>query len=653
MKFDELFIKTIRTLSVDMVERAGSGHLGMPLGSAPMAYELFKNHIKINPEDTEWFDRDRFIFSSGHGTPLLYSLYHLFGYNIKIDDIKNYRQLGSITPGHPESYITDGVDATTGPLGQGFAMAVGFAIAEMHLAALYNKDDIDIINHKTYVICGDGDLMEGVALESASIAGRLGLNKLVVLYDSNDVVLDGNVIDSTNDDIKKKFESMGWNYLFVKDGENIEEVGKAINEADASEKPTIIEVKNIIGFGTLDAGTNNAHSDPLGEEGIKYLREQIKWEYLDEFYVPDEIKDFSKEYLSYSNKKYEEWLEEKKKYSEKYPEEYKRLFEYKELLNNLDFSKFHKFEKEVPIRVASEDVLNFIYDEVGMLIGGSADLSKSNKTKIRSCGYFSKENPSNSNIAYGVREFGMACITNGIALHGGLIPYASTFLVFSEYMKSAIRHSALQKINPIYIFTHDSLSIGPDGPTHQPIEQLASLRAIPDIDVIRPADANEVIYSWKYAVNNDKPTVLINARQELPIMYDSSYDKFIKGAYVVKENENYDATVISTGSEVSLSLEVADALTKEGINIRVINMPSWEIFESQDKEYKLSIIDNTKPVFSIEAASGFGWERYTKETENVICINEFGESGNGAILYSKRGFNVENISNKIKNILNK
>ena len=652
MNFDRQFINTLRTLSVDLVEKAGSGHLGMPLGSAPMAYELFKNHIDIYPKESEWFNRDRFIYSSGHGTPLLYSLYHLFGYDISMDDLKDYRQLDSITPGHPESYITDGVDATTGPLGQGFAMAVGFAIAEMNLAEKYNKKDLEIINHNTYVICGDGDLMEGVALEAASIAGKLELNKLIVLYDSNDVVLDGDVIDSTSDKIKEKFESMNWEHIFVKDGEDIKEVGKAIDKAKTSDKPVIIEVKNTIGFGTLDAGTNNAHADPLGEEGIRYLREQIKWEYTDVFYIPYEIAEFKDKYLKESEEKYKNWIDIKNKYKEKYPEDYEKLFDLDEKIEKLDFSEFGKFEETKPIRLASEDVLNFVHDKLNCMLGGSADLAKSNKVKLRNEGYFSKNEAKNGNIAFGVREFGMAAIVNGISLHGGLKSFGSTFLVFSEYMKSAIRHAALQRINPIFIFTHDTLSIGPDGPTHQPIEQIASLRALPNLDIIRPADPNEVIYAWEYALKNNKPTVLINARQELSIIKNTSYENLKKGAYIVKESEGYDATIIATGSEVSLALKVSQYMEDKNIKLRVVNMPSWELFEREDKEYKNSIIDNKKPVFSIEAASGFGWERYTKNTENIFCTNEFGESGNGNELYKRRGFSVENISNNIYEILN-
>lgn len=651
MNFDQTFISTLRILSADMVERAGSGHLGMPLGASPMVYELFKNHIKLNPKETEWFDRDRFIFSSGHGTPLLYSLYHLFGYDLNMEDLKDYRQLGSMTPGHPENYITKGVDATTGPLGQGFAMAVGFAIAEMNLGAKYNKDDLKIIDHCTYVVCGDGDLMEGVALETASIAGRIGLNKLIVLYDSNDVCLDGEVIDSTSDDIKKKFEAMNWNHIFVEDGENIEDVGRAIEEAKKSDKPSLIEVKNTIGFGTTVAGTNNAHADPLGNDGIAYLRKHVGWQYEGDFYVPKEIEAFKEEYLKEANDKYQAWLDKKAQYKEKYPEDYEKLFNYKEAIENLDFSGFDKYTGPKPIRVASEDVLNYVYDELGCLIGGSADLAKSNKVNIRKCGYLSKENPANPNIAFGVREFGMAAIINGIGLHGGLIPFAATFLVFSEYMKSAIRHAALQKINPIYIFTHDTLSIGPDGPTHQPIEQLAEFRSVPNIDMIRPADPNEVIYAWQYALNNDKPTVLINARQELPILAGTSYDKFKKGAYVIEESENYQATIIATGSEVLLALKVKEALAEKGFKLRIVNMPSWELFEREDKSYQDSVIDRNKPVISIEAGSGFGWERYTGKTENVICVNNFGESGNGDDLYKARGFNEKDIADKITEIL--
>lgn len=653
MNQDKLFINTLRTLSADQVENAGSGHLGMPLGSAPMAYELFKNHINLNPKDTKWINRDRFIYSSGHGTPLLYSLFHLFGYEMTIKDLKEFRELESITPGHPEYSITDGVDATTGPLGQGFAMAVGFAIAEAHLASVYNKDDLKIVDHYTYVICGDGDLMEGVAIEAASIAGTLELSKLIVLFDSNDVCLDGKVSDSTVDNIKAKFESINWEHIYVKNGEDIESIGKAIEQAKTSNKPSLIEVKNTIGYGTLQAGTNDAHSDPLGPDGIKYLRDQLEWKYDGEFFVPDEVYEVTNLYIKEGQIKQNKWNNLAEKYKEKYPQDYNRLINGDEILNNIDMDDFEKIKEPMAIRVASQEAINYFHKKMPYFIGGSADLAKSNKVSIKSSGYMTKNDYSASNIAFGVREFGMAAIMNGITLHGNIRAFGSTFLVFSEYMKSAIRHAALQGINPVFVYSHDSILVGPDGPTHQPIEQLPSLRAVPNLDVIRPADANETFYAWKYANKNDRPTVLILARQELPILECTSYENLEKGAYIVKDCEDYDATIIATGSEVSLSLSAVEILKDEGIKLRVVNMPSWELFEHQKEEYQNSIIDRSKPVVSIEASSGFGWERYTRYTKNVIGVNEFGQSGNGNALYDLRGFSIDSVASKIKEILNK
>lgn len=653
MDLDKLFINSIRKLSLDMVENAGTGHLGISLGAAPMAYELFKNHINIDPIKTEWFNRDRFVLSAGHGTPLLYSLMHLFGYDIGIEDLKEFRRLDSITPGHPEVQVTKGVDATTGPLGQGFAMAVGMAIAEAHLASKFNKDDIKIVDHYTYVICGDGDLMEGVAVEASSIAGTLGLSKLIVLHDSNKVCSDGFVHDSTIDNYKMKYEAMGWDYYIIEDGEDIESIGKAIQEAKSSNRPSLIEVKSIIGFGSSLQGTNSIHSDPVGEEEAEKIKLSLGWEYKDNFYVPDEIKKATKEYKQEANLKSSEWYKLLSRYKEQYAEEFKLLFKYKEIREAIDINNLNKFNKDTSTRVASGKALNYINEQIGNLVGGSADLASSNKVIFDNSSFMTKKDMSGNNIAFGIREFAMAAITNGVTLHGGVRGYCSTFLVFSDYMRSAIRHSAIMGINPIFVFTHDSIIVGPDGPTHQPIEQLASLRAMPGIDIIRPCDANETIYAWDYAIKNNKPTILILGRQNVPILQNTSIDNLNSGAYIIHDNENYLATVISTGSEVSLTLNVAKELEKIGIGIRVINMPSWEIFENQDKKYKSFIVDDSKPVFSVEAASGLGWERYTKETENVICINKFGESGNGLELYSQRGFNVEDISNRIKYILNK
>lgn len=641
----------MRSLSLDIVENAGTGHLGMPLGASPMAYELFKNHINIDPKSTDWFNRDRFILSAGHGTPLLYSLMTLFGYDMTIDDLKAFRKLDSITPGHPEVTITPGVDATTGPLGQGFAMAVGMAIAEAHLREKYNKDNLNIVDHYTYVICGDGDLMEGIASESASIAGALSLERLIILHDSNKVCSDGLVSDSTIDDYEVKFRAMGWNYLIVEDGEVTEEVGKAIEEAKKSDKPTLIEVKNTIGFGSTLAESNAIHSDPVGEEEAIHIKQSIEWEFEEEFYIPDEVKNVTEEYIKSSEEKRLAWEKVKQQYKEKYPQEYKELFEIEQLVSEIDYSEFERYTEALATRNASGDSLNYIYDRVPFLLGGSADLATSNKVIFKNSSYMNSTDKTGNNIAFGIREFAMGAITNGITLHGGATGFCATFLVFLDYMKSALRHAAIMKINPIYIYTHDSIIVGPDGPTHQPIEQLPSLRAIPNVDVIRPCDGNETFYAWQYAVKNDKPTVLVLCRQNIPIQEFTSAENLKKGAYVIYDCDDYDATVIATGSEVDLTIGVVDGLEDDGLKLRIVNMPSWELFEKQDKSYQDFVIDKSKPVISVEASSGFGWERYTGCTGNIICVNDFGESGNGNDLYDLRGFSVKAVSDKIREII--
>lgn len=653
MESDKLFVNTIRKLSLDIVENAGTGHLGISLGAAPIAYELFKNHLNVDPQNTEWFNRDRFVLSAGHGTPLLYSVMNLFGYDITIDDLKKFRKLGSITPGHPEVHVTNGVDATTGPLGQGFAMAVGMAIAEKHLGSKFNKEDIKIVDHYTYVLCGDGDLMEGVAMEASSIAGSLGLEKLIVLHDSNKVCSDGFVKDSTIDNYQEKFLSMGWDYYFVPDGEDTRSIGEAIELAKKSNKPSYIEISTIIGRGSSLQGTNAIHSDPVGKEEALKIKENIGWSYDQDFYIPDEIKIITEEYKAESKKKSEEWNDVLQNYKQKYPQEYKKLFEIEGLEKEISLEGMDKFTDDIATRAASGKALNFINERLENLVGGSADLATSNKVVFEKSSFMTHDDLTGNNISFGIREFSMAAIVNGLTLHGGVRGFCATFLVFSDYMRSAIRHASIMKINPIFIFTHDSIIVGPDGPTHQPIEQLQSLRAMPDIDVIRPCDGNETINAWEYAIKNVRPTVIVLGRQNVPTLNNTSYEKFIKGAYIIDDSADYQATIIATGSEVSLALGAKEELNKKGLKLRIVNMPSWELFEREDKAYQDSVVDRTKPVISIEASSGFGWERYTGKTENIICINEFGESGNGNDLYQARGFNAIDISDKIIEILSK
>lgn len=649
MNLDELMVSAIRSLSIDMVENANTGHLGMPLGSAPMTYALYKDHLNVNPRNPKWFNRDRLVYSAGHGTPLVYSMLHLFGYDVSIQDLKEFRSLGSKTPGHPECDVTPGVDASTGPLGMGVATAVGLAIAEAHLAEKYNKEDLKLIDHYTYVIAGDGCLMEGVANEAFSLAGSLKLSKLILLYDSNDVCSDGMVKDSTIDDVENKFISMGWNYIKVKDGNNLSEINYAIEKAKISNKPTIIESKNIIGFGSTKQGTNKIHSDSVGQIEAQHMKDSYEWSISEPFVLPEEIKEYREEYLKESQKKEDEWNVILNKYRELYPAEYSELFENRDKIQEFNIEEMGRFESPIATRGASGKALNFIFDKLGILMGGSADLGTSNKTNLVNSTFIKKDDYSGNNINFGVREFAMGAIVNGITLHGGLRGYCATFLVFLDYMKAAIRMAALMKINPIFVFTHDSIIVGPDGPTHQPVEQLLSLRATPDIDVIRPADPNETMYAWEYALKNDKPTVLVLGRQEVEVLHGTSFENLKKGAYVISDSSDYSGTIVATGSEVGLSLKAKDILEKEGIKVRVVNMPSWGLFDKMTKEYRENVLDRTKPVLSVEASSEIGWSKYS---DSHVYNNEYGDSGNGQKLYEERGFTPENVAEKFKILLN-
>nr|WP_276939786.1 transketolase [Helcococcus sueciensis] len=650
MNLDKLMVSAIRSLSIDMVENANTGHLGMPLGSAPMTYALYKNHLNVNPKNPQWFNRDRLVYSAGHGTPLVYSMLHLFGYDVTVDDLKKFRSLGSKTPGHPESDVTPGVDASTGPLGIGVATAVGLAIAEAHLAAKFNKDDLKLIDHYTYVIAGDGCLMEGVANESISLAGSLGLSKLIMLYDSNDVCSDGLVEDSTIDNVEQKFTSMGWNYIKVSDGNNILEINNAIEKAKESDKPTIIESKNIIGFGSTKQGTNKIHSDAVGEIEAKHMKDSYEWMIQEPFGIPDEVKEFRDEYIKLSEEKETKWNNLLEEYKNKYPQEYEHLFNIDKKISEFNIDDMGKFESPIATRGASGKALNYIFDELGILMGGSADLGVSNKTHLDNSSFIKKDDYSGNNINFGVREFAMGAIVNGLTLHGGLRGYCATFLVFLDYMKAAIRMAALMKINPIFIFTHDSVIVGPDGPTHQPIEQLISLRATPGIDVLRPADPNETIYAWEYALKNDKPTVLVLGRQDVDILEGTSIDNLKTGGYIISDSENYDGTIVATGSEVELAIKAKELLDSEGIKARVVNMPSWGIFDNMSQEYRNLVLDRSKPVLSVEASSEIGWSKYSDEH---VYNNKYGDSGNGQKLYEERGFTPENVANKFKELINR
>ncbi|HAP3853582.1 TPA: transketolase, partial [Enterococcus faecalis] len=621
-KTDQLGVNTIRTLSIEAVQKANSGHPGLPMGAAPMAYALWTKHLKVNPTTSRnWVDRDRFVLSAGHGSAMLYSLLHLSGYNVTIDDLKNFRQWDSKTPGHPEVHHTDGVEATTGPLGQGIAMAVGMAMAEAHLAATYNRDSFPIMDHYTYAICGDGDLMEGVSQEASSMAGHMKLGKLIVLYDSNDISLDGPTSKAFTENVGARYEAYGWQHILVKDGNDLDEIEAAIEAAKAeTDKPTLIEVKTVIGYGAPKEGTSSVHGAPIGEEGITAAKAVYGWEYPD-FTVPEEVAARFKETMIDEGQKAEEaWNEMFKNYEHAHPELAKQFKE--AFANQLP----EGWEQELPkyelgtsaaSRVTSKETIQAISKVVPSFWGGSADLSASNNTMVAAEKDFEPGQYEGRNIWFGVREFAMAAAMNGIQLHGGSHVYGGTFFVFTDYLRPAIRLAALQKVPVTYVLTHDSVAVGEDGPTHEPIEQLASVRCIPNVHVIRPADGNETVAAWKIAMTStETPTILVLSRQNLPVLegtLEHASDSVQKGAYVLspQKGEQPSGILIATGSEVNLAVEAQAKLAEEGIDVSVVSMPSFDLFEKQSAEYKESVLPKavTKRV-AIEAAASFGWERY-------------------------------------------
>lgn len=663
-KLDALSINTIRTLSIDAIEKANSGHPGMPMGAAPMAYKLWTEYMNHNPKNPDWFNRDRFVLSAGHGSMLLYSLLHLSGYGLSIDDLKSFRQWGSKTPGHPEFGHTAGVDATTGPLGQGIAMAVGMAMAERHLAESYNRDSYNVVDHYTYSICGDGDLMEGVSAEAASLAGHLQLGRLVVLYDSNDISLDGDLSQSFSESVANRFKSYGWQYIRVEDGNDLQEIAKAIEEAKTDEaRPTLIEVKTVIGYGSPNrSGKSAVHGAPLGADELKLTKEAYKWTFEADFHVPEEVySHFNESVVDAGAQKEEAWNELFKNYKEAHPE----LAEQLELAIKGELPA--DWDQEIPVyeegktlasRASSGEVLNAIAKRVPSFIGGSADLAGSNNTAIKGETDLLPGNYSGRNIWFGVREFAMGAALNGMTLHGGLKVYGGTFFVFSDYLRPAIRMAALMGLPVTYVFTHDSIAVGEDGPTHEPIEQLASLRAMPNLGVIRPADGNETAAAWKVAMEStNKPTALVLTRQGLPTIKDTSetaYEGVSKGAYIISasKKEVADALLLATGSEVNLAVEAQKALANEGIDVSVISMPSWDRFETQSKEYKQSVINPAvKKRLAIEVASPFGWDRYAGDEGEILAINHFGASAPGGKIMQEFGFTVENVVARVKEML--
>lgn len=630
-ELDQLSVDTIRNLTLDAVQKAHHGHLGMPLGAAPLGYTLWRYFLKVNPANTEWFDRDRFVLSAGHGSMLLYSLLHLAGFPLSIADIKQFRQLHSLTPGHPEYGKTAGVDASTGPLGQGFAMGVGMAIAEAHLADRFNKPNFPVINHYTYVISGDGDFEEGVCQEAASLAGNLGLNKLIVLWDANKVTSDADLTASNTENELQKFAAMGWNTLEVADGNNCREIYNALSAAKrCSDKPTLIKVNTIIGYGSTLQGTNAIHSDPVSEQEAEHMKEQFGFTDKEDFYVPEEVKQWFSAVKERGAKAEQNWLSLKQNYLKQFPQLGQQLEQI--MTNELALPDFTdiKITGELATRAASGKVLNDIYQQYPILVGGSGDLGTSNKTTINNKFFMSKHRYQGPNIYFGIREFSMAAIANGITLHGGLRGYTGTFLVFSDYMRSAIRQAAIMNTPTIFVFTHDSLYVGQDGPTHQPVEQLMSLRAMPNITVFRPADNNEVKTAWQLALKSTTtPTAIILNRQPVPQLAGSDSIKAEKGAYIISEaaNNNPTGIIIATGSEVSLAIAAQTILADLGVYVRVISMPSWELFSEQTPEYQTKILPvNIKNRMSIELGATMGWQQYVGLNGVRMGYDHFGES---------------------------
>lgn len=659
-KRDELAINTIRALSIDAIEKANSGHPGLPMGAAPMAYTLWTRHLNFNPNSNEYFNRDRFILSAGHGSALLYSLLHVSG-SLELEELKQFRQWVSKTPGHPEFRHTQGVEVTTGPLGQGFAMSVGMAMAENHLAGKFNKSDAEVVNHYTYVLASDGDLMEGISHEAASLAGHLQLDKLIVLYDSNDISLDGDLDKAFSEDIKKRFESYGWNHILVKDGNDLEEINSAIEKAKEQNGPTMIEVKTVIGYGSPNkSGTHGVHGAPLGDDERTLTLENYKLDPEKRFYVPDEVYDvFNETMLTRATENEEAWKALVEKYAESYPElaqEFKDAIAGK-LPENYE-AELPEFEvgSESATRADSGEVIQALSKSVPSFFGGSADLAGSNKSNVKDAPDYDRNTPEGKNIWFGVREFAMAAAVNGMAAHGGVNPYGATFFVFSDYLKPALRLSAIMGLNSTFIFTHDSIAVGEDGPTHEPIEQLAGLRAIPNMNVIRPADGNETRVAWEVALESEQtPTSLVLTRQNLPVLdvsKETVEEGVRKGAYVVYESEeNPEYLVLASGSEVSLAVEAAKTFADNGNSVRVVSMPNWHAFEQQPKSYQDEVIPPTiKKRLAIEMASSLGWHKYVGLEGEVLGIDRFGASAPGGLVVEKYGFTKENVLKLLNNL---
>ncbi|MBM2658963.1 transketolase [Staphylococcus pseudoxylosus] len=655
---DQLAVDTIRALSIDAVEQANSGHPGLPMGAAPMAYTLWTRHLNFNPQSKDFFDRDRFVLSAGHGSALLYSLLHVSG-SLELEELKEFRQWGSKTPGHPEFKHTDGVEVTTGPLGQGFAMSVGMAMAEKHLAGKFNKEDAKVVDHYTYVLASDGDLMEGISHEAASLAGHNQLDKLIVLYDSNDISLDGDLNKAFSEDVKGRFEAYGWKHILVEEGNDLDAIDKAIEEAKSQDVPTIIEIKTIIGYGAPNKqASHGVHGAPLGEDERKLALENYGLDPEKRFNVPEEVYEiFQQSMLKRANEKEEAWNKLVEEYSNKYPElaeEFKLAISGKLPENYRDELPHFEAGHSGASRADSGEVIQTLSKTVPSFFGGSADLAGSNKSNVKDATDFDKDTPEGKNIWFGVREFAMGAAVNGMAAHGGLHPYGATFFVFSDYLKPALRLSSIMGLNSTFIFTHDSIAVGEDGPTHEPIEQLAGLRAIPNMNVIRPADGNETRVAWEVALESENtPTSLVLTRQNLTTMdlpKETVEEGVRKGAYVVFESDKEpEFLLLATGSEVNLAIEAAKDLEAQGKGVRVVSMPNWNAFDQQTAEYKESVMPSsiTKRV-AIEMASPLGWHKYVGTEGKVIGIDGFGASAPGDLVVEKYGFTKENVLNQIQ-----
>lgn len=655
-------VNTIRSLSMDAVQAANSGHPGMPMGMADVAYVLWTRFLKHNPKNPRWFDRDRFILSAGHGSMLLYSMLHLTGYDLPLEELKNFRQLGSKTPGHPEYNHTPGVETTTGPLGQGFGTGVGMAMAEAFMAQTFNKDDFTLVDHYTYAIVSDGDLMEGISHESASLAGHLKLNKLIYLYDSNRISIDGSTDLSFTDNTKKRFEAYGWDVQVI-DGHNHQQIEEAILQAQNTDTPSLIECITQIGYGSPNKqGTADSHGAPLGDEEIRLTKENLGIDPDKKFHVPDDVKSAMRCAIEKGENLEKNWKTNLAEYEKVYPVD---GVSFRKFVNRTlpdDWSEilpvFEADPKGMASRKSSGVVLNHIAKHLFNLVGGSADLTGSNNTNLEDEEIYNRTNRTGRNLHYGVREHAMAAALNGLALHGGIIPYGGTFLVFADYNKPSIRIAALSKIPTIFVFTHDSIGLGEDGPTHQPIEHLAALRATPNVNVFRPADANETAICWKTAIKTeDGPSLLILTRQSLPTLDRTVFGdvkRVEKGAYIIKKekNENIDLIIMATGSEVHLALDTADLLENEDLSVRVVSMPCIELFEKQSAAYRSEVLpDNVKNRISIEAAATFGWHKWVGDKGIAIGLDQFGASAPYTDAYNHYNLTPEKIAKQAKNLI--